>query len=223
MEPLWSRRVRLSRNLILPGLLLVLTEGGAYLVIGLDAASRTISLAVLAVVLQQVSHVQSLGFLGDDAYLLHAGAVARSADSSRSTRRTGARRSWPCRGGRCRRSLPPGSTSCSRACRSPYRGRPAGARGPQLAHRRRRERRPRWHQRRREDDARQAAVPPVRADAGRILAGGVDIRELDLAVWRRHIAVVFQDFVHYPFSARENVTIGTLDQGKAVGDADLAQ
>jgi ATP-binding cassette subfamily C protein len=43
---------------------------------------------------------------------------------------------------------------------------------------------------------------------GRILLDGVDIREYDEAEYRRHFAVVFQDFKLFPFSLRENVEAG---------------
>jgi len=48
---------------------------------------------------------------------------------------------------------------------------------------------------------------------GRITADGVPLTDLDPAAWQRRVAAVFQDFVRYPFSARENVTLGLLDQG----------
>jgi ATP-binding cassette, subfamily B, bacterial len=44
--------------------------------------------------------------------------------------------------------------------------------------------------------------------AGRILIDGVDLRDIDSAEWRRRLAVVFQDFVHYELSARDNVALG---------------
>lgn len=43
--------------------------------------------------------------------------------------------------------------------------------------------------------------------SGRILIDGQNLTELDLAEWRARIAVVFQDFIHYPLSARENIAI----------------
>ncbi len=48
-------------------------------------------------------------------------------------------------------------------------------------------------------------------DAGRILLGGVDLRELDLEALRRRIAVLFQDPVHYHASVRENIAFGDLE------------
>jgi ATP-binding cassette, subfamily B, bacterial len=48
---------------------------------------------------------------------------------------------------------------------------------------------------------------------GRLLLGDVDLRDVDPAAWRRHVAVVFQDFVHYPVSALENVRFGAVDAG----------
>jgi ATP-binding cassette subfamily B protein len=50
---------------------------------------------------------------------------------------------------------------------------------------------------------------------GRITLDGVDIREFDLDDYRSRLAVIFQDFVHYQLSARDNVGFGALD---AAGD-----
>ncbi len=47
-------------------------------------------------------------------------------------------------------------------------------------------------------------------DRGRILLGECDLRDLDPALWRHHVAVVFQDFVHYPASTEDNVRFGDL-------------
>jgi len=43
---------------------------------------------------------------------------------------------------------------------------------------------------------------------GRVTADGVDLEELGYAAWRRQLSVVFQDFVKYPLTARENVLLG---------------
>lgn len=40
---------------------------------------------------------------------------------------------------------------------------------------------------------------------GAVLVDGVDLRELDLGSWRSRIAAVFQDFVRYELSLRDNV------------------
>ena len=49
--------------------------------------------------------------------------------------------------------------------------------------------------------------------SGVIRADGRDIAEIGYAAWRRELAVVFQDFVRYPLSARENVALGAeIDQ-----------
>ena len=44
--------------------------------------------------------------------------------------------------------------------------------------------------------------------SGRILVDGVDLRELDLAEWRRRVGVLFQDFGRYQLSVAENIWIG---------------
>lgn len=49
---------------------------------------------------------------------------------------------------------------------------------------------------------------PVR---GRITMDGTDLREFDPAALRRQISVIFQDYVHYPLSARENIWIGDVE------------
>ena len=43
---------------------------------------------------------------------------------------------------------------------------------------------------------------------GRIVVDGRPLSELDPAAWQRQVAVVFQDFVHYPLSLRENIGWG---------------
>lgn len=49
---------------------------------------------------------------------------------------------------------------------------------------------------------------PVR---GVILWDGVDIRDLDVAALRSRVSAVFQDFVQYELSVRENIALGSLD------------
>ncbi|MEX2394193.1 MAG: ABC transporter ATP-binding protein, partial [Actinomycetota bacterium] len=56
-------------------------------------------------------------------------------------------------------------------------------------------------------------------DAGRITVDGTDIREFPPHLWQRRVGAIFQDFVHYPFSARTNIAfgdIGRIDDESAV-------
>ena len=46
--------------------------------------------------------------------------------------------------------------------------------------------------------------------AGRVLLDGVDLREYDLEDLRREIGAVFQDFVRFELTARENIGLGDL-------------
>ncbi len=46
--------------------------------------------------------------------------------------------------------------------------------------------------------------------AGRILLDGVDLREYDLEDLHREIGVIFQDFVRYEMTARQNIAVGRL-------------
>jgi len=48
--------------------------------------------------------------------------------------------------------------------------------------------------------------------SGRITVGGVDLRDLDLDQWRSALGAVFQDFVRYQVTVRENIAIGSLDK-----------
>jgi ATP-binding cassette subfamily B protein len=40
------------------------------------------------------------------------------------------------------------------------------------------------------------------------VAGGEDLDELDIDRWRRRIGVVYQDFLRYPATVRDNITLG---------------
>ena len=48
-------------------------------------------------------------------------------------------------------------------------------------------------------------------DQGSVRVGGVDLRDLDPAVLRSRIGVLFQDYVSYELSVRENVVMGRPD------------
>lgn len=52
---------------------------------------------------------------------------------------------------------------------------------------------------------------------GRVLLDGHDLREYDLAALRRHVGVIFQDFVRFHFTAGDNIGVGRID---AVDDLD---
>jgi ATP-binding cassette subfamily B protein len=47
--------------------------------------------------------------------------------------------------------------------------------------------------------------------AGRILVDGTDVRDLDPRAWQQRVAAIFQDYVQYPFTAADNVTLGRPD------------
>ncbi|EFH81388.1 ABC transporter ATP-binding protein [Ktedonobacter racemifer] len=49
-------------------------------------------------------------------------------------------------------------------------------------------------------------------DAGQILIGGRDIREYDIEELRSVVGVIFQDYVTYYMSARENIGVGQIDE-----------
>lgn len=47
--------------------------------------------------------------------------------------------------------------------------------------------------------------------AGRILADGIDLVELDPEAWRRRVGVVFQDYSRFQLTVRENVGMGSIE------------
>jgi len=47
--------------------------------------------------------------------------------------------------------------------------------------------------------------------SGQILLDGVDLRDYDVDDLRREIGVIFQDFMRYDLTVRENITVGGLD------------
>jgi ATP-binding cassette subfamily B protein len=51
--------------------------------------------------------------------------------------------------------------------------------------------------------------------AGRILLDGVDLREYDLADLHREIGVIFQDYMRYDMTARQNIAVGRIDRKDA--------
>jgi ATP-binding cassette, subfamily B, bacterial len=56
--------------------------------------------------------------------------------------------------------------------------------------------------------------------AGQILLDGVDLREYDLEDLHREIGVIFQDFMRYEMTARENIAVGRVEN---IDDLDLVQ
>ena len=61
---------------------------------------------------------------------------------------------------------------------------------------------------------------------GRITVDGIDLRDFDLDALRARIALILQDFVHYSFSASENIGVGSIarfeERGRIVDAAERA-
>jgi len=49
-------------------------------------------------------------------------------------------------------------------------------------------------------------------DEGRILIDGIDLRDIEIEELRRHIGVIFQDFIRYSFTAAENIGVGRMEE-----------
>jgi ATP-binding cassette subfamily B protein len=57
---------------------------------------------------------------------------------------------------------------------------------------------------------------------GQILLDGIDLREYSLEDLHRHIGVIFQDFMRFEMTARENIAVGRIDQPNQQSDIELA-
>jgi ATP-binding cassette, subfamily B, bacterial len=57
---------------------------------------------------------------------------------------------------------------------------------------------------------------------GQILLDGIDLREYSLEDLHRHIGVIFQDFMRFEMTARENIAVGRIDQPHQQSDIELA-
>ncbi len=57
---------------------------------------------------------------------------------------------------------------------------------------------------------------------GRILLDNVDLREYDLADLHAEIGVIFQDFMRYEMTARENIAVGRVELEHAMQEIDYA-
>src|SRR5690606_11273727 len=51
--------------------------------------------------------------------------------------------------------------------------------------------------------------------SGRVRVDGTDLRDTDPREWRQQISVVFQNYVHYFLTARENIWLGDISQPPA--------
>jgi ATP-binding cassette subfamily B protein len=57
---------------------------------------------------------------------------------------------------------------------------------------------------------------------GRILLDGIDLREYSLEDLHRQIGVIFQDFMRFEMTARENIAVGKIDQPHQQSEIELA-
>ena len=57
---------------------------------------------------------------------------------------------------------------------------------------------------------------------GQILLDGIDLREYSLEDLHRHIGVIFQDFMRFEMTARENIEVGRIDQPHQQAEIEIA-
>ncbi len=58
--------------------------------------------------------------------------------------------------------------------------------------------------------------------AGRILLDGVDLRDYDIDDVHKEIGVIFQDFMRYEMTARQNIAVGRMEIAACDADIELA-
>jgi ATP-binding cassette subfamily B protein len=58
--------------------------------------------------------------------------------------------------------------------------------------------------------------------AGQVLLDGVDLREYDLDDLYREIGVIFQDFMRYEMTARQNIAVGQIDKHDDIASLKMA-
>lgn len=59
-------------------------------------------------------------------------------------------------------------------------------------------------------------------DAGTIAVDGVDLNHTDPEEWRRHISILFQDFVQYQITASENIRLADIRRPAGLSDVEAA-
>jgi ATP-binding cassette, subfamily B, bacterial len=59
-------------------------------------------------------------------------------------------------------------------------------------------------------------------NAGRILLDGVDLRDYDIEDLHKEIGVIFQDFMRYEMTARQNIAVGRIEIAARDADIELA-
>src|SRR5437879_8345202 len=57
---------------------------------------------------------------------------------------------------------------------------------------------------------------------GQVLLDGIDLREYDLEDMYRETGVIFQDFMRYEMTARENIAVGRIEEINNMPLLDLA-
>ncbi len=52
-------------------------------------------------------------------------------------------------------------------------------------------------------------------EQGTVTLDGIDLKKLDPIAWRRQISVVFQDYIRYELSVRDNIWLGDIEQERS--------
>ena len=204
-----AARRRSGRRVIGSYLMVLPVHALMFVMVGLAAADRRITLATLAVVVQAVRQLVDLGIIGNDEYQIDFGSASLPAAAELQRRSAEATVATPS-GTVPAAGLPADSivfeelTFSYPGAREPvFEGLnlvvPAGTSLAVVG----------------ANGACKTTLVKLLArlyepSSGRILVDGVDIRELELESWRARLAVIFQDFVRYELPAADNVGLGGL-------------
>ena len=212
MAAIWASRRAAQRHVYLGVLVLVAAEGPVLVALALAAARGTVGLAGLVMFVQAAVAIPMLGWTGDADLLVRNGLVGLRALRGLAVERGGDLADPP--GGRApseRRAAPdivlesvrfayPGTgrdVLCDLSLHIPA-GKSVAIVGVNGAGK---------------STLIKLLTRLYDPDAGRIRVDGDDLRELDPSAWRRRVTAVFQDFVRYPLSLRDNLGLADPPAG----------
>ncbi|WP_237105771.1 ABC transporter ATP-binding protein [Nonomuraea sp. MG754425] len=206
-SPMWALRRSLLRRQGLAVLLSVVCGGGAFMVLGLAAADGSISVATLTTCLVAAFGVFEITYVGSETFDIEYGKGAVQA-ADRLTARYGSR---PAHAARAQA----GNTAPEIRFENVHFHYPGSTRpvlsGLDLT----------------VGPGEVLAVVGVNGAGkttftkllaglyepagGRILIDDHDLAEYDIDAWRRRLSVVYQDFLRYPATARDNIAFGAVE------------
>ena len=210
MTPVWKSRRNIMVAFLVMAVVFVGSRALAYLYIGFSGANGTITLATTTVLMQAIGGLASLSAISDDDLRLAQGTkpvpAALSLEHDTRTKLAVTARGTQPADGRPRECIrfenvsfryPGGETDVFNGLNLEIEaGQSLGVVGV--------------------NGAGKTTLVKLLARMydptdGRITVDGIDLREFDATSWQRRMSAIFQDFIRYELSARDNVGFGALD------------